>query len=50
MLPLAQVWALAQRWYHDRLSPAFRGSSVYRAQSIFRALGLTDEFWLLPSG
>jgi hypothetical protein len=45
-----KVWTLAQRWYCDRMSLAFRGSSVERAQSIFRALGLTDDFWLLPSG
>lgn len=43
-----QVWLLAQRWYRDRMSPAFRGISVERAQSIFRALDLTGEFWLLP--
>ncbi|MCE2471591.1 MAG: hypothetical protein J4G18_06770 [Anaerolineae bacterium] len=50
MLPLVKVWTLAQRWYHDRMSVAFRGSSAERAQGIFRSLDLTDDFWLLPSG
>ncbi|MYD11198.1 MAG: hypothetical protein F4X02_14305 [Chloroflexi bacterium] len=48
VLPLLKVWQLAQRWYRDRMSPDFRGISAERAQSVFRALGLTSEFWLLP--
>jgi len=45
-----KVWSLAERWYIDRMSPAYRGGDAQRAQSLFRALDLTDDFWLLTSG
>ena len=44
-LTVDQVWELSKRWYSDRLSPSFRGRSVDEAIAIFRALGLTDDFW-----
>ena len=47
-MTLDQVWELAKRWYHDRMSPAFRGRSVEQAIAVFRALGLTDDFWTIP--
>ena len=46
-MTLDQVWELAKRWYHDRMSPAFRGRSVEQAIAVFRALGLTDDFWTI---
>jgi len=47
-LTLEQVWELAKRWYHDRMSPGFRGREAADAIAIFRALGLTDDFWTMP--
>ena len=45
VLTLERTWALAQAWYGDRLSPAFRGRSVAAAEAIFRAVGLRGPFW-----
>ncbi|MCY3865848.1 MAG: hypothetical protein OXG68_10465 [Chloroflexi bacterium] len=42
-----QVWDLSKRWYSDRMSPSFRGRRVEEAIAIFRALGLTDDFWTI---
>lgn len=44
-MTLDQVWELSKRWYNDRMSPSFRGRRVDEAIDIFRALGLTDDFW-----
>jgi hypothetical protein len=44
-LSLARVWALAQAWYGDRMSPAFRGRSTKQAMQIFASVGLTGAFW-----
>lgn len=41
----AQVWALAQRWYHNRLDPAFHGRSIAEAEALFASLGLAGAFW-----
>jgi hypothetical protein len=43
--PLSQVWALAQEWYGDRMSPHFRGRTVDQAMDIFARVGLTSAFW-----
>ena len=48
VLSLSQVWELSKRWYHDRMSPDFRGKSVAEALATFRKLDLTDDFWLVP--
>ncbi len=45
VLSLQRVWELAQRWYADRMSPAYRGRRAQEAQDIFRQLGLQGEFW-----
>ncbi|MXV93297.1 MAG: hypothetical protein F4Z94_07735 [Chloroflexi bacterium] len=45
VLSLERVWALAQRWYAERMSPHFRGRTTHEAQIIFRQLGLRGEFW-----
>jgi hypothetical protein len=45
VLSLAQLWELSQRWYHNRLSPDFRGRSLGEIEAIFDAVGLTAEFW-----
>jgi hypothetical protein len=45
ILSLPQVWELSKRWYGNRLAREFRGRTAQEAQGIFRALGLTDDFW-----
>jgi hypothetical protein len=45
VLPLAQVWALAQAWYGDRMRPDFRGRTVEQALAIFASVGLRSAFW-----
>ena len=47
-LTVTQVWELARRWYHDRLSPIYRGRSLEQIEDIFRSVGLTSDFWYLP--
>jgi hypothetical protein len=42
-----QCWTLAQRWFTDRLAPDWRRRTVEEAHEIFRAAGLTGEFWRL---
>jgi predicted DNA-binding ArsR family transcriptional regulator len=44
-LSLAQVWALAQAWYGDRMHPDFRGRTSEQALGIFARVGLTSAFW-----
>lgn len=46
ILSWQKVWALAQRWYGDRMSPAFRGRTLNEARAIFASLDLTDDFWM----
>ncbi|HET7566131.1 MAG TPA: hypothetical protein VFJ96_14105 [Gemmatimonadaceae bacterium] len=41
------LWALAQRWYHDRLAPGWRRRSTAEMQATFRDVGLTADFWRL---
>ena len=45
ILSLAQVWELSKAWYHNRMSPAFRGRTADEAMRIFAGLGLTGSFW-----
>lgn len=45
VISLAKLWALAQRWYHNRLSPTYRGRTAAEAKAIFEELGLTSPFW-----
>ena len=45
VIPLEQVWALAQAWYGDRLSADYRGRSLEQAMAVFRSVGLTSAFW-----
>jgi hypothetical protein len=44
---VSQIWALAQQWYSNRLSPDFRGRTVAQIEEIFRSLNLTSRFWYL---
>ncbi len=44
-LTVAQVWELAQLWYHNRLALDYHGRSIEQVQAIFQQLGLTASFW-----
>jgi hypothetical protein len=44
-VPPQLLWTLAQRWYDDRLSPAWRRRTAAEAEAIFREVGLTGSFW-----
>ena len=41
-----QLWALAQKWYGDRLAADFNGRTLAEAQHIFQDVGLVSPFWL----
>ena len=45
VVSLAQVWVLAQAWYHNRMAADFRGRSVAEAETVFASVGLTGPFW-----
>ena len=45
VVPVAQLQALAERWYGDRLDPAWRPRSREASQAILRSAGLTGPFW-----
>ena len=40
---------LAHAWWDDRLSPAWRPHTRDENQAILDRLGLTGDFWRLPS-
>ena len=44
-MDLPQIWELARAWYHNRLSPDYRGRTLADVQNIFKQLGLNTEFW-----
>jgi hypothetical protein len=48
LVPVAQMAALARRWYKDRLSPDWAPKTREASQAIFTAVGLTGPFWTLP--
>jgi len=45
VLSVEQAWRLADAWYRDRMSPAWRRRTMDEAHELFRSLGLTSEFW-----
>ncbi len=45
--PLETAWRLAEAWYRDRLSSAWRRRTPEEAQAVFDDLGLKGEFWKL---
>jgi hypothetical protein len=45
VVPLAQVAALARRWYGGHADPQWRKWTVAEAQDIFASVGLTSTFW-----
>lgn len=44
-LTVAQVWALSQAWYGNRLSPDYHGRTREQVRAIFEGLGLRGAFW-----
>jgi hypothetical protein len=46
--PVGTLAALAQGWWHDRLSPDWRPHTREQNQAILDAVGLTGDFWRLP--
>ena len=40
---------LAKRWYGDRLDPGWRPRTREESQAILDEVGLTGDFWRLPS-
>ena len=47
VLPIEQVWKLAQLWYGKYLDPDFKGKTKEWAEDIFAQIGLTSNFWKL---
>jgi len=48
-LLLDKLWQLSKFWYHNRLSPEYRGRKPEETQAIFDSLGLTSAHWrILP--
>jgi hypothetical protein len=47
VFPPDALWQLAQLWFHDRLSPAWRRTTMDEAHSVFERAGLTGPFWRL---
>lgn len=44
---LNSLWRLAQLWFADRLSPAWRRRTLEEANAIFVESGLEGAFWRL---
>lgn len=47
VLPIDQVWALAQIWYGNYLDTDFKRKTKEIAENMFEQVGLTSEFWKL---
>ncbi len=47
VLPIEQVWALAQVWYGNYLDTDFKRKSKEVAEKMFEQVGLTSNFWKL---
>ena len=42
-----QLWQLADAWYKDRDQEGWTRAPVEVAESIYREIGLTGDFWRL---
>jgi hypothetical protein len=47
LVSLETLWALAGRWYGDRLAPDWRPRSRDESQAILSSVGLVGDFWRL---
>ncbi len=45
VLPLDQVWTLAQAWYATRLDAGYKGRSAAEVEAILAGVGLNGPFW-----
>lgn len=50
LVPVAQLAALARRWYRGRLAPDWQPRTRDQSQALLTAVGLTGPFWTLPGG
>ena len=46
---VASLWQLAQLWFEDRASPAWRRRTMDEAHAIFAQAGLEGRFWRLDA-
>ena len=46
-LTLGAQWELARAWFRGRADVAWRKRTVAEAESVFRSVGLTSDFWRL---
>lgn len=44
-ISIQKVWELSQAWYHNRMSPNYRGRTVEEVHAILELVGLTSAFW-----
>ena len=49
VVPMRQVWELARAWYTDPRRPDWRLRTRNENQRVIASVGLTGEFWELPS-
>jgi hypothetical protein len=49
VVSLEQVWRLAKSWYSDPRDPTWRPRTRDESQAVLSSVGLTSEFWQLPS-
>ena len=48
-IPVGKLSELAHAWWQERLSPHWRPHTADSNQAILDRLGLTGDFWRLPS-
>ena len=48
-ITVGKLSELAHTWWGDRLSPGWRPRTPEASQAILAGLGLTTDFWQLPS-
>jgi hypothetical protein len=49
VVSLEQVWRLAKAWYTDPRDLSWRPRTRAESQAVLSSVGLTSEFWQLPS-
>jgi hypothetical protein len=45
VVPLEQVWRLANAWYSDPRNPSWRPRPLPESQKVLESVGLTGDFW-----
>jgi len=48
VVELPRLFALARRWYGDRLDPDWQPRTREASQAILDEVGLVGDFWRLP--